>query len=126
MELVRVGLPENAAFLKHIAFEPGKDRGSPDVMEGILQALARPPLDRPKRELLADIVLDDRFKDSWTRPNAQMGDDGNRTYAILAINAHAGRPLITHEQTSALVNPATSAAELEKIQTGIRQLLEKP
>jgi hypothetical protein len=126
MELVRVGLPENAAFLQHIAFEPGKDRGSPDVMKGILQALARPPLDRPKRELLADIVLDDRFKDSWTRPNAQMGDDGNRTYAILAINAHAGRPLIPHEQTSALVNPATSAAELEKIRTGIRQLLEKP
>jgi hypothetical protein len=126
MELVRTGLPENAAFLRDIAFKPSKESGCPDVMQSILQALARPPFDKPKRELLADIALDERFKDSWTRPNSRMGDDMKRTYAIWAINAHAGRTLITDEQKSALVEPASSAAALEQLQADINQLREKP
>jgi hypothetical protein len=125
-ELVRAGLPDNAAFLRRIAFAPSNDGGSPDVMQSILQALARPPLDKPKRELLADIVLDDRFRDSWTRPNSRMGDDMNRTYAIWAINAHAGRTLITDERKSALTTPKDSAEVLERICTDIERLREKP
>ena len=126
MELVRVGLPENAAFLRRIAFEPSNDSGSPDVMKGIFQALARPPHHKPKRELLADIVLDERFRNNWMRTNVQMGDDMNREYAILAINAHAGRTLITQEQEAALIDPKDSAAALEKVRADIKELLEKP
>ena len=126
MELVRVGLPENAAFLRRIAFEPSNDSGSPDVMKGIFQALARPPHHKPKRELLADIVLDERFRNNWMRTNVQMGDDMNREYAILAINAHAGRTLITQEQEAALIDPKDSAAALEKVRADIKELLEEP
>ncbi|MCW1924396.1 hypothetical protein OKA05_17650 [Luteolibacter arcticus] len=126
MELVRVGLPGNAGFLRELSFKPNKDSGSPDVMKGILQELARPPLSVEKRHLLADIVLDDRFKDSLTRFNKNMGDDMNRNYAIWAINVQAGRTVITAEQTSALVDPATSAAALEKVKADIKLLLEKP
>jgi len=125
-ELVRIGLPENAAFLQSIAFEPTKDHGSPDVMQSILQALARPPFDKPKRTLLADLVLDDRFSESWTRKNRVMGDDMNRTYAVLAINAQLGRTLITDEQRQALVQPPTSAATLEKLRADIKQQLATP
>ena len=126
MELVRAGLPENAGFLQQIAFQPTKDSGSPDVMQSILQALARPPFNKPKRDLLADIALDERFKESWTRANSRMGNDMNRVYAIWAINAHTGRTLITDEQKSALVDPARSAAALEKVRTDIKQLRRKP
>jgi hypothetical protein len=126
MELVRAGLPENAGFLQRIAFQPTKDSGFPDVMQSILQALARPPFDKPKRDLLVDIALDERFKESWTRANSRMGNDMNRVYAIWAINAHAGRTLITDEQKSALVDPARSAAALEKVRTDIKQLFGKP
>lgn len=125
-ELVRRGLPDNAGFLKRIAFEPTKDSGMPDVMQSILKALAHPPFDKPKRELLADIVLDDRFKDSWTRINSRMGDDMNRTYAIWAINEHAGQALIPDEVKYALVDPKKSAAALEKVRSDVMQLVEKP
>lgn len=121
MELVRIGLPGNAAFLKRIAFEPIKDNGSPTLSQAILQALAEKPLTVAKRELLADIVLDERFKIFWTRPNARMGDDMDREYAAAAINAHAGRLLITDEQKDALVNPARSAGALKKLRASVEQ-----
>jgi hypothetical protein len=95
-------------------------------MQSILKALAHPPFDKPKRELLADIVLDDRFKDSWTRINSRMGDDMNRTYAIWAINEHAGQALIPDEVKYALVDPKKSAAALEKVRSDVMQLVEKP
>lgn len=125
-ELVRVGLPANAAFLHRIAFVPTKVSGFPDVMQSILEALAHPPLSESKRRLLADIVLDDRFKDSWTRPFRSIGDDMNRNYAIWAINAQAGRIVITPEQASALADPQRSAAELDKVRADIKSVFGKP
>lgn len=115
MELVKVGLPENADFLKRVAFAPGNEDGSPTMMQAILQELGRSPLSVEKRELLADIVLDERFVKSWTRQLGRMGDDMDRQHACWSINAHAGRELIGDDLKQALVDPARSAKALEKI-----------
>jgi hypothetical protein len=119
-ELVRTGLPANREFLKQLAFEPYTDDGSlPTMRQAILQALGRPPpLSKEKRELLIDIVLDERFRNSWTWQNDGM----DCQYAIRAINAHAGRELITDELKYALNDPKRSADALKTVRECIEQL----
>jgi hypothetical protein len=75
-----------------------------------------------KRNLLCDIALDKRFGIFWTRSISQMGDDMDREYAILAINDHAGKTVITDEQKHALVDPSRSADALMKVRASIEKL----
>jgi hypothetical protein len=123
MELVRAGLPGNAAFLKRMAFEPIEEGGSPTLSQAILQALAEKPLTEAKRKLLIEIVLDKRFEIYWTRPNKQMGQDMDRQYAAAAVNAHAGRVLISDELKQSLVNKSDSTEALKKVHASIGKLL---
>lgn len=122
-ELVRVGLPGNTAFLKRMAFEPAEDAGSPTLSQAILQALAEKPLTEAKLKLLIEIVLDKRFEIYWTRPNKRMGQDMDRVYAAAAINAHAGRILISDELKQSLVKPSRSTEALKKVRASIGKLL---
>jgi hypothetical protein len=124
MELVRVGLPGNTGFLKRMAFEPIEEDFFPTLSQAILQALAEKPLTEAKGKLLVEIVLDKRFELYWTRPNKRMGDDMDRTYAVAAINAHAGRVLISDELKQALVNQSRSAEALKEVRKGVENLLQ--
>ncbi|MEI8373806.1 MAG: HEAT repeat domain-containing protein [Planctomycetota bacterium] len=115
-ELIRVGLPENGEFLKKEFFaETGRKSGFPDLRQAMLQALGQSPLTPPKRTALVDIVLDERFVPLWTQPNHRMGDDMYRQYAMQAVNAHAGKALLTDQDKYALTDPAKSEKALAEV-----------
>jgi hypothetical protein len=114
-ELVRVGLPANAPFLIDLAFHPVEGDRDNRTAQGILQALAQPPLTNEKRQLLIDLLLDERFENYWTRRNSEMGMDMCRQYGMWAVNAHAGRELIDHTLMQRLVSDSAAAlAEVKK------------
>lgn len=130
-ELIRVGLPENWEFLKQQFFAEMAREDSTDpknVRMSILWALGDPPLSAAKRAALLGIVLDERF-DLWTSTGL------HQTYldkTIRAVNAHAGRVLITEADRTALMAdfvpgmPAKALPEvLRKVET-LKQAPDKP
>lgn len=122
-ELVRIGLPANAAFLMAIAFDEKPEDRTNQMMQEILQALAAKPHTAETRRLLIAILLDKRFEPYWTRPNSTMGMDMCRQYGVHAINAHAGRELIdSYSIRDRLVDPARSAQSMAELRTLLRQL----
>lgn len=117
-ELVRVGLPMNASFIKDVAFATRKDDEDHQMTQGILRALAQSPLTPQKSRFLVDLLLDPRFKPFWTRPDTRMDVEG-----IWAVNAHAGRELISNSIKNRLTIPAHSdkaLAELRQLITLLR------
>jgi hypothetical protein len=124
-ELIRVGLPENWDFLKK-QFFGDNDRKDviPDIRQTILRSLGAPPLTPAKRAALLEVVLDERFAPLWTQPNRRMGDDMYRQYAIWAINAHAGKELLTDQDKYALPDPAKSEKALVEVLRKVATLRE--
>jgi len=121
-ELACVGLPVNGSFLKDAAFATRKDDPDGRIAQGILRALAQPPLTPQKREFLVELVLDRRFEPFWTRANARMGMDMGRQYGIWAINAHAGRELIGDSIRNRLTDPAASGEALAELREAVARL----
>ncbi len=124
MELVRVGLPENAAFLTEMAFAAHEDDSENCFMQYVLQALAQPPLTAEKRRFLVDLLLDQRFEPLWTCPDGRGGDSPHmcRVYGIQAINAHAGRELVGDAVENGLTNPDKYKEALAELRRLIAQL----
>ena len=114
--LVAVGLPRNWAFLKQAFFgEAGLRTGAP-AQQAIIRALGAQPLTPLKRAALRDLLLDERFKRFWTLSNRQgMGRDMYRVYAIQAVNAHAGKTVLTYVHKQELNNPETAARTLPEV-----------
>ena len=111
-ELVRVGLPENWDFLREQFFAEKGWKDRTDVRQSILYALGDKPLTPAKRAALLDIVFEKRFAPLFTQPSRFMGDDTYRQNAICAINAHAGKELISEQDKYALADPAKSERPL--------------
>jgi len=124
-ELVRVGLPVNGPFLKDVTFATRKDDQNNRIGQGILQALAQPPLTSQKRQLLVELLLDPRFEPFWTRPNTRMGMDMCRQYGIWAVNAHAGREVISDSIKNRLTDPVESDKALTELRQIVSRLREK-
>ncbi len=122
-ELVSVGLPANWPFLKDRFFaETGTDCCIPNLRDSIIAALGQGPLTSAKRAALVDLVTDERFRPLWTQYNTDMGDDRYREGAAAAINAHAGKELITYQEKQAMVDPATSEKTLAEVLEKARSL----
>ncbi len=124
-ELVRVGLPANGPFLKDIAFATRKDDQDNRIGQGILQALAQPPLTLQKRQFLVELLLDPRFEPFWTRQNTRMGMDMCRQYGIWAVTAHAGREVISDSIQNRLTDPAESDQALTELREIVSRLREE-
>ena len=125
-ELVCVGLPANAAFLRQLSFTTSRDDEENKLTQNILQALYAPPLTSEKREFLVELLSDQQFEVFWTRPNTRMGMDMCREYAVWAVNAYAGRELINDSLAHALVGSTPSAAALGEVRRLIAQLGQMP
>ena len=120
-ELVRVGLPVDKDFLQTIFFAEKYEPGT-TIKEVILQALGESPLTPEKRAFLCELLLDERFRESWTRPVRRMGDDGERIYAIRAVNAHAGKEILSQQQQQNLGTTERSEQTLTEVLRIIRGL----
>jgi hypothetical protein len=59
--------------------------------------------------------MDERFAPLWTQANSLMGDDMYRQYAIWAVNAHAGKELISDPEKYALPDPTKSEQALVEV-----------
>jgi hypothetical protein len=95
-ELVRVGLPRNAAFLTATSFTDRHLSCCPDVPQSILRELGKPPLTNEKRTFLRELLLDKRFEPLWTLPNGQLGrEDRYRQAAAHVVNIHAGEEILS-------------------------------
>ena len=122
-ELVRIGLPANAALLTQVSFAASKDDQDNRITQDILQALAEPPRTPEKRRFLIELLLDPRFEPFWTRPNTGMGMDMCRQYGIWAVNVCAGREMIDlYAMRERLVDPARSANALAEVRRLVAQL----
>jgi hypothetical protein len=125
-ELVRVGLPANWEFLKAQFFAERDGDGIPDFRGSVLEALAEKPLTAEKRAALRDVLLDGRFDSRWTRAPERVGDDMHRRSAFEAVNAHAGRAVLTEQDENALKDPASSAKALAKVKRVVAEALAPP
>jgi len=114
-ELVRVGLPGNWEFLKEQFFAETGWKDRTDVRQSILYALGDEPLTPAKRAALLELVLDKKFTPLWTQPNFRMGDGICRKWAVRAVNAFAGKELLTNEDCNALIDPAKSEKALAEV-----------
>jgi hypothetical protein len=123
-ELIRVNLRVNWDFLEQQFFSQATTGGSSDLRLFVLEELGRQPFTRDKRTALVSVVLDSRFDPLWTRPSHVMGDDLYRQYAILAINSHAGRELLTIYDKQELGDPATAGATLVAIRKKVAAALQ--
>lgn len=114
-ELIRVGLPNNRAFLTQLAFAKYNNDTDNQITQEILQELAQEPLTREKQNFLTTLLLDVRFVPLWTRVNTTMGQDMCRQYGIRAINAHAGKELIGNDIKQALTDPQKQERALTQL-----------
>lgn len=121
-ELVRVGLPANLKFLKEQFFAEKDSSWSPDMRVSILQELGRAPLTAAKREALADLLLDERFRVLWMESSHYMGDGTHRQYAIPAVNAHLGRQAITYVDEQNLSEPQRAGRALLEVLERVKEL----
>jgi len=118
-ELVRTAVASNWPFLKEQFFTEQDGTSYPDLRLSILEALGAAPLTTEKRAALIDLMLDERFLPLWTRPSHRMGDDAYRRQAAAALNAHAGKELISWYEVQQLRDaqdaPAVLAGVLKKV-----------
>lgn len=122
-ELVRVGLPANGPFLKDVAFASRTGDQEHRIAQGMLQALAQPPLTTDKRQFLVELLLDPRFEPFWTRANRPTGMDMCRQYGIWAVNAYAGRD-VSGSLMGRLVDPVESGKALAEVRQIVQRLLD--
>ncbi len=88
----------------------------------IIGALGQAPLSDARKKALIDLVTDERFRPLWTANGGRIGDHGYRDGAAAALNAHAGKELISDQEKLALMNPATSEATLATVLEKARSL----
>jgi hypothetical protein len=106
------------------------------IQMAIIATLDNRPLTDVQQILLWNLVLDDRFRPYWLdtarREPRNIGFKGKlkirqveittpRLLAINAINAHAGRDLITTADHDDLSNPDRSTAALDRVLERLRQ-----
>ena len=121
-ELIDVGLPRSFEFIREHFFASTPTSHVPDFPQSVLDGMGAPPLTQAKRDALVALLLDPRSEPGWTRPNRNMGDDGFRRRAVVSINAHAGRELITHQEAQALTSKTTAPTALRTVLEKIREL----
>jgi hypothetical protein len=122
-ELLRIDAERHWPFLEPLFFtEPNAQS---DLRAAILDELGAQPRTPEKRSILAAIVLDDRFKAIWTRPDKRGGDSRERDAAARAVNAHAGREVlsVTLLQELFLYGTTRSDAALARVQAIVRESL---
>ena len=125
-ELVRVGLPRNCEFLETEFFAERSRAAIPDLRGAVLQELGTAPLTQEKRKELVRLLLDKRFEPLWTEPRGAMGADQHRRYAIRALNAHAGRELLSDQYDQRLADPLQAGKTLVEVARIVRDALAGP
>lgn len=121
-ELVRVAVALNWPFLKEQLFAEQDAFSYPDLRVSIIDALGAAPLTPDKRAALIDLVLDERFLPLWTRPSRRMGADEYRRQAAYALNAHAGKELITRYEVQQLRDEVDAPAMLVGVLKKVREM----
>ena len=114
-ELVRVGLPANWDFLKKEFFAETGSWRMADVRDSVLGAFRKSPVTPSSRDALLDLVLDERFAPLWTERDRGMGYGMYRKGAMLAVNTHAGKELLTDQDRSALADRDKSKKALAEV-----------
>ena len=115
-------LPRSFEFIREHFFAATPTTHVPDFPQSVLDGLGTPPLTQAKRDALVTLLLDPRSEPGWTRSNRNMGDDGFRMRAVLSVNAHAGRELITYQESQALTSKTAGPAALRAVLDKIRGL----
>jgi len=124
-ELIDVGLPQDAEFIREYFFQP-QDRSSvPNVRVSIVRGLGAKPLNQEKRTFLLDLLLDPRIEPEWLRSLKAMGDDSFQMYAAQSINAHAGKELITWQELQSLRDAENAKRTFPGIQEKLRAMKGK-
>lgn len=124
-ELIDVGLPQDAEFIREYFFQP-QDRSSvPNVRVSILRGLGARPLNKEKRAFLLELLLDPRVESEWVRSLKAMGDDSFQMYAAQSINAHAGKELITWQELQSLRDAENAKRAFPGIQEKLRAMKGK-
>lgn len=126
-ELLQVGLANQASFLEQLFFQRlSEENEFSPIQMVILESLGERPRTPVHREFLWKLVLDERFRPQWTditRRQVRRPKGCRRTgplqtprgLAIDAINAHAGRKLITVADHDNLSKPEESSAAFERV-----------
>jgi hypothetical protein len=125
-ELVGVGLPANAPFLRDLFFAERESRGIPDLRGSILEETGEAPLTPEKRKLLWDLVSDKRCRPLLTQPSLRMGDEMYRMWAARSINAHAGRELMTSMDVQDMRDQSKTNAILDRVLQQFKELKSTP
>jgi hypothetical protein len=114
-ELVRIDARRQWPLLEPLFFADIEKNST--MRNSVLSALGQQPLTPDKRTVLAAIVLDQRFEPLWTRPLGEMGAHVPRELAAWAVNAYAGREVITlFYELQPLANSATAWLALQRVQ----------
>lgn len=121
-ELIDVGLPQDAGFIREYFFKPQDRSAIPNVRASILQGLGSKPLTRDKRALLLSLLLDQATAPTWVLRPVNMGDDSFHTSAARSVNAHAGKELITDQDLQELRNADKSSEAFNRILEKLRTL----
>jgi hypothetical protein len=124
-ELIRVDVARNWPLLEQQFFAEASSSGS-DLRRAVLDELGTPPFTADKRTALARLLLDRRFEPLWTRQLRVMGDDMYRQTAIAAINAHAGREVLTVYDKQDLELRETSSKALARVRNVVVDILGRP
>jgi hypothetical protein len=125
-ELVRVGLPQNREFLETEFFAERSRAAIPDMRGAVLQELGTAPLTQEKRKELVRLLLDKRFEPLWTEPRGAMGADQHRVYALRAVNAHAGKELLSRQYDQRLADPVEAGKTLVEVLRIVHDALARP
>ncbi|HEY2251815.1 MAG TPA: hypothetical protein VGH74_12170, partial [Planctomycetaceae bacterium] len=114
-ELVRVGLPENVPFLRAVFYGQKNGATSHDVRTSIIEALGQPPLTDEKRKFLFELIADPRSRLLLTRAPKAIGDNLLQDAVVRAINAHAGRKLVSTSDWNFLHSDDKATEALDRI-----------
>jgi hypothetical protein len=104
-ELTRAGLPRNYDFLETQFFAETKSEGITDLRESILDELGAEPLTQEKRLALRKLLLQELFIPLWVEPSAKSVCQ-HRYKAVRAVNAHAGRTVLSEHREACFADPA--------------------
>jgi hypothetical protein len=122
-ELVRVGLPDNARFVRDLFFAANSEGTNlSDVRNSLFIALGQSPLTDAKRKLLFELILDPRCPRILIPSRRTIGNDMYRRNAIHSINAHAGCELVANEDQNELSIEEKSEKALDRILTNVKKL----
>lgn len=123
-ELVRIDARRQWPLLEPWFFADVDPYKNSQLRYELLRELGQQPLTPDKRAVLAAIVLNQRFEPLWTRPSREMGDAVPRELAAWAINAYAGREVITtYYELQPLTHPETARVALRRVQAIATEIL---